>query len=98
MYIIEYTFEMFWIVDFLDHFNYVFFILFITHFHTPPVSAFPNVCLLLYYILWHIFSRVSQTFVLFIILSTIITIQVWRSNAIFEVVRELGHLFVRRVK
>lgn len=51
MYIIEYTFEMFWIVDFLDHFNYVFFILFITHFHTPPVSAFPNVCLLLYYIL-----------------------------------------------
>lgn len=45
----------------------------------------------LYYILKQIFSRVSQTFVLFIILSTIITIQVWRSNAIFEFVRELGH-------
>lgn len=39
-----------------------------------------NVCLLLYYILKQLFSRVQRTFVLFIVVSTIITIQVGRSE------------------
>lgn len=104
MYIIVYSLKMFVVINFFDHFNYVFFVFFIFHVHPSAKRLFAPLeiilslmCLSFQGICKHLFDYFVGKYVdnVWITYPSIIyTLVILLSYGILKFVRELGHLFV----